>query len=51
MQRALSRTGPAILASGLTVSLAMLVLLVAEVHRADPGPMAAIGVASVAGPA
>jgi putative drug exporter of the RND superfamily len=48
MQRALSRTGPAILASGLTVSLAMLVLLVAEVRSVQTlGPVAAIGVASV----
>ena len=44
MQRALSRTGPAILASGLTVSLAMLVLLVAEVRSVQTlGPVAAIG--------
>jgi putative drug exporter of the RND superfamily len=48
MQRALSRTGPAILASGLTVTLAMLVLLVAEVRSVQTlGPVAAIGVASV----
>ena len=48
MRHALSRVGPAILASGLTVALSMLVLLVAEnggVHSL--GPVAAIGVACV----
>ncbi len=48
MQRALSRVGPAILASGLTVTLAMLVLLIADVGSVHTlGPVAAIGVASV----
>jgi putative drug exporter of the RND superfamily len=46
MTRAVSRTGPAILASGLTVSLSMLVLLVAENQGIKSlGPVAAIGVA------
>ena len=48
MAHALTRTGPAILASGLTVSISMLVLLLAEngsVHSL--GPVAAIGVACV----
>jgi putative drug exporter of the RND superfamily len=48
MQRAVRRAGPAILASGLTVTLSMLVLLVAEsgsIHSL--GPVSAIGVASV----
>ncbi|HEV7459746.1 MAG TPA: MMPL family transporter [Solirubrobacteraceae bacterium] len=48
MQRAVQRAGPAILASGLTVTLSMLVLLVAEsgsIHSL--GPVSAIGVASV----
>ena len=48
MAHALTRTGPAILASGLTVSISMLVLLVAEngsIHSL--GPVAAIGVACV----
>ena len=48
MNRALQRAGPAILASGLTVTLSMLVLLVAEsgsIHSL--GPVSAIGVASV----
>jgi RND superfamily putative drug exporter len=48
MARALRRAGPAILASGSTVVLAMLVLLVADtgfVHSL--GPTCAIGVASV----
>jgi RND superfamily putative drug exporter len=50
IQRALRRTGPAILASGLTVSLAMLVLLVARVGSVHSlGPVAAIGVFSVMG--
>src|SRR5205814_2215861 len=53
MQRAVRRAGPAILASGMTVTLSMLVLLVAEsgsIHSL--GPVSAIGVASVlrAGP-
>jgi RND superfamily putative drug exporter len=46
MRRALERTGPAILASGLTVALAMLVLLVAETGQLHSmGPVSAIGVA------
>jgi RND superfamily putative drug exporter len=48
MSHALARTGPAILASGLTVAISMLVLLVAEngsIHSL--GPVAAIGVACV----
>ena len=48
MTHAHTRTGPAILASGLTVSISMLVLLVAEngsIHSL--GPVAAIGVACV----
>ncbi len=48
MAHALARTGPAILASGLTVAISMLVLLVAEngsIHSL--GPVAAIGVACV----
>jgi RND superfamily putative drug exporter len=45
MQRTVQRVGPAILASGLTVTLAMLVLLVAEVGSVHTlGPVAAIGV-------
>ena len=45
MQRAVSRSGPAILASGLTVSLAMLVLALADAQNtATLGPVAAIGV-------
>jgi putative drug exporter of the RND superfamily len=45
MAHALSRAGPAILASGLTVALAMLVLLVADVGSTHTlGPVAAIGV-------
>ena len=45
MQRTVRRVGPAILASGLTVTLAMLVLLVAEVGSVHTlGPVAAIGV-------
>jgi putative drug exporter of the RND superfamily len=48
MQRTVQRVGPAILASGLTVTLAMLVLLVAEVGSVHTlGPVAAIGVFSV----
>jgi putative drug exporter of the RND superfamily len=46
MERALSRTGPTILASGLTVSLAMLTLALADAQlTATLGPVAAIGVA------
>jgi putative drug exporter of the RND superfamily len=45
MARAVRRAGPAILASGLTVSLAMLVLLVAETGSVHSlGPVSAIGV-------
>jgi RND superfamily putative drug exporter len=45
MARALRRAGPAILASGLTVSLTMLVLLLAEVGTVRAlGPASAIGV-------
>jgi putative drug exporter of the RND superfamily len=45
MARALRRSGPAILASGLTVSLAMLVLVLADAQNtATLGPVAAIGV-------
>ncbi len=47
MARALRRSGPAILASGLTVALAMLVLVLADARNtATLGPVAAIGVAS-----
>jgi RND superfamily putative drug exporter len=47
MQRALARSGPAILASGLTVTLAMLVLVLADSNNTSTlGPVAAIGVAS-----
>jgi putative drug exporter of the RND superfamily len=46
MARALRRTGPTILASGLTVSLAMLTLLLADARLTSTlGPVAAIGVA------
>jgi putative drug exporter of the RND superfamily len=46
MARALRRSCPAILASGLTVSLAMLVLVLADAQNtATLGPVAAIGVA------
>jgi len=46
MGRALRRTGPTIFASGLTVSLAMLVLALADTRlTASLGPVAAIGVA------
>ncbi len=46
MARALARTGPTILASGLTVSLAMLTLALADARiTATLGPVAAIGVA------
>ena len=45
MQNAVSRVGPAMLASGMTVTLAMLVLLLAEVGSTHSlGPVAAIGV-------
>ncbi|MEA2480505.1 MAG: putative drug exporter of the superfamily, partial [Thermoleophilaceae bacterium] len=47
MQRALRRSGPAILASGLTVVASMLVLLFAEVGGIHSmGPASAIGIAS-----
>ena len=47
MGRALRRSGPAILASGLTVTLAMLVLTLADSgNTSSLGPVAAIGVAS-----
>ena len=47
MQRALARTGPTILASGLTVSVAMLTLTLADAQLTSTlGPVAAIGVAS-----
>jgi len=46
MARAVRRTGPTILASGLTVSLAMLTLTLADAQlTATLGPVAAIGVA------
>ena len=45
MELAIRRTGPAILASGLTVALTMLVLLVATIGSTHSlGPVAAIGV-------
>jgi putative drug exporter of the RND superfamily len=45
MERALTRTGPTILASGLTVSLAMLTLVLADARLTSTlGPVAAIGV-------
>ncbi len=48
MARAVQRVGPAIFASGMTVSLAMLVLLFAETGSVHSlGPVAAIGVATV----
>lgn len=48
MARAMRRSGPAILASGTTVILAMLVLLVAKTGSVHSlGPVSAIGVASV----
>src|SRR5215217_1029992 len=48
MQHALMRAGPAILASGMTVILSMLVLLFAEVGGIHSmGPASAIGIASV----
>ncbi len=47
MARAVRRTGPTILASGLTVSLAMLTLTLADAKLTSTlGPVAAIGVAS-----
>jgi RND superfamily putative drug exporter len=47
MARALRRTGPAILASGTTVTLAMLTLTLADAKLTSTlGPVAAIGVAS-----
>jgi putative drug exporter of the RND superfamily len=47
MGRALRRSGPAIFASGLTVTLAMLVLTLADSgNTSSLGPVAAIGVAS-----
>ncbi|MFD6496306.1 MMPL family transporter [Streptomyces sp. NPDC060188] len=46
MARAMNRAGPAVLASGATVVLSMLVLLVAEMNSTRGlGPVAAIGVA------
>ena len=46
MQRALERSGPAIIASGLTVIASMLVLVIAEVGGVKAlGPASAIGVA------
>jgi RND superfamily putative drug exporter len=48
MERAVRRSGPAIFASGLTVALSMLVLLVADTRSISSlGPVAAIGVLSV----
>ena len=48
MRHALARSGPAILASGTTVAVSMLVLLVAENGGVKSlGPVAAIGVACV----
>ena len=48
MQVAMGRSGPAILASGLTVIASMLVLLVAEVGGVHSmGPASAIGIAAV----
>jgi putative drug exporter of the RND superfamily len=45
MQLAMNRAGPAVMASGLTVVLSMLVLLVAEMNSTRGlGPLAAIGV-------
>jgi putative drug exporter of the RND superfamily len=47
MARAMRRSGPAILASGLTVALAMLVLTLADSRNTSTlGPVAAIGVTS-----
>jgi RND superfamily putative drug exporter len=46
MQHAIARSGPAILASGMTVTLAMLVLALADARNTSTlGPVAAIGVA------
>ena len=46
MEHALRRTGPTILASGLTVALAMLVLVLADTRLTSSlGPVSAIGVA------
>jgi RND superfamily putative drug exporter len=48
MGRALRRTGPTIFASGMTVSLAMLTLVLADARLTSTlGPVAAIGVACV----
>ena len=48
MARAVTRTGPVILASGMTVALTMLTLLVADTGSVKAlGPVAAIGVAAV----
>ena len=48
MERAMRRAGPALLASGLTVIAAMLVLLLSEAGSTKGlGPVSAIGVASV----
>ena len=48
MARALTRTGPVIVASGMTVALTMLTLLVADTGSVKAlGPVAAIGVAAV----
>jgi putative drug exporter of the RND superfamily len=48
MARAVRRAGPVILASGLTVALSMLVLLVADTRSISSlGPVAAIGVGSL----
>jgi RND superfamily putative drug exporter len=45
MERAMRRAGPAILASGLTVTLTMLVLLTADVNSTHAlGPVSALGV-------
>ena len=50
MERAVRRSGPAIFASGLTVALSMLVLLVADTRSISSlGPVAAIGVLCVLG--
>lgn len=47
MQLALRQSGPAILASGMTVALAMLVLIIADSRNTNTlGPVAAIGVTS-----
>ena len=45
--RAIARTGPTILASGLTVAIAMLILVLADARLTSTlGPVCAIGVAS-----